>query len=86
MLTLSCIRRRLPPSGITAETGGSISGQANQIIIHGGDGAAVNAVPDTCYNFINWSDGFTSNPRQDINVTSNISVSAVFEKKTYTLS
>ncbi|MFS3127019.1 InlB B-repeat-containing protein [Nocardioides sp. Bht2] len=69
----------------TAGTGGTISGTATQYVNHGSDGNAITAVPDTGYRFVRWSDGSTANPRTDLNVVSDLSVSAVFEKLTYTL-
>ncbi|MBE0663945.1 MAG: hypothetical protein IH597_15920 [Bacteroidales bacterium] len=57
---------------------GSISGTTPQTIANGGNGTAVTAVPDTEYNFINWSDGSTNNPRTDLNVTSSTTVTANF--------
>ncbi|MDV7403036.1 hypothetical protein RZS08_67050, partial [Arthrospira platensis SPKY1] len=36
------------------------------------------AVPNTGYNFVNWSDGVTTNPRTDNNVTSSITLTANF--------
>jgi len=57
---------------------GSISGTTPQTVNYGGSGTAVTAVPNTGYAFTNWSDGSTSNPRTDANVTSNITVAANF--------
>ena len=68
-----------------AAANGSISGSAGQTVDHGGDGAAVEAVASRGYHFAEWSDGSTQNPRTDRNVTGDISVSASFEKSTYTL-
>ncbi len=45
---------------------------------HGGDAAAVTAIPDAGYHFVQWSDGSTDNPRTDTNVTANLSVTASF--------
>ncbi|MEE9366822.1 MAG: CotH kinase family protein, partial [Dehalococcoidales bacterium] len=49
------------------------------------DGTAVTAVPDTGYSFVNWSDASTDNPRQDLAVTGDITVTANFAINTYTL-
>ena len=57
---------------------GTISGTLYQIITNGGNGTSVTAIPNVNYNFVNWSDGSASNPRQDNNVTSSISVTANF--------
>ena len=70
----------------TAGANGSISGNASQTVNHGDSGTAVTAVPDMGYQFVNWSDGSTANPRTDVNVTADISVTANFAINTYTLS
>ena len=57
---------------------GTVSGTSPQTVNHGASGTAVTAVPGTGYRFVNWSDGSTANPRTDINVTSDLTVSANF--------
>ena len=57
-------------------SGGSILGNNPQTVTSGGSGTAVTAVPPAFYNFVNWSDGSTSNPRTDTNVTTNKSFTA----------
>jgi hypothetical protein len=45
----------------------------------------VTAIANSGYDFLQWSDGSTNNPRTDTNVTGNISVTAQFlaeERKT----
>ena len=71
----------------TAAANGSISGPSLQGVNSGNSGAAVTAVPNAGYAFVQWSDGSTSNPRTDSNVTANISVTANFGilVPTYTL-
>jgi hypothetical protein len=66
---------------------GSISGQPSQVQVVdcGGDGTAVTAIADDCYHFVKWSDESTANPRQDINVSENITVTAVFDINTYNI-
>ena len=61
-----------------AGTGGTISGTSPQVVNHGTSGSAVTAVPSYGYAFTNWSDGLTSNPRTDSNVTNDITVTANF--------
>jgi len=61
-----------------AGTGGSISGTTPQSVTHGSSGSAVTAVPDTDYQFVDWSDGLTDNPRTDTNVTADVNVTANF--------
>ncbi len=62
----------------TAGANGRVTGTTPQIVTHGTGGTAVNAIPDSCYTFVSWSDGSTSNPRTDTNVVGNISVTANF--------
>ena len=62
----------------TAGANGSITGTSTQTVSSGADGSAVTAVGDAGYSFIDWSDSSTANPRTDINVTDNISVTANF--------
>ena len=70
----------------TADTGGSISGNASQTVAHGGNGTPVEAVANSGYTFTQWSDASTANPRTDSNVTANISVQAQFSINTYPIS
>ncbi len=63
----------------TAGANGSLSGTTSQSVEHGSDGSSVTAVPNAGYRFIRWSDGSTANPRTDLNVQSDISVTAQFE-------
>ena len=67
----------------TAEAGGSISGLAEQTVAHGSDGTPVEAVPDTGYLFVGWSDSTTENPRTDTNVTGHVTVAADFAVDTF---
>ncbi len=69
----------------TAGANGSITGTSPQTVNHGGDGTAVTAVADAGYHFVDWSDASTVNPRTDMNVTSDITVTANFAINTYTL-
>jgi uncharacterized repeat protein (TIGR02543 family) len=69
----------------TAGTGGTIEGSTSQTVNYNANGTAVRAVPDAGYSFVNWSDGSTSNPRTDINVKSDVSVTANFAINTFTL-
>ncbi len=62
----------------TADANGTINGSSPQTVNYGSDGTAVTAVPNIGYHFVQWSDGLTVNPRTDINVTTNISVTADF--------
>ncbi|HEU0208320.1 MAG TPA: cadherin-like beta sandwich domain-containing protein, partial [Candidatus Udaeobacter sp.] len=62
----------------TAGANGSITGTSPQTVNCGSDGTAVTAVPDSGYHFVNWSDASTQNPRTDMNVMADISVTANF--------
>jgi hypothetical protein len=61
-----------------AGTNGSITGPTPQTVNYGADSTAVTAVPDSGYAFSNWSDGLTLNPRTDLNISSNLTVTANF--------
>lgn len=65
---------------------GSVSGTSTQYILAGASGASVTALPNTGYHFTSWSDSSSNNPRTDLNVAGNISVTAGFAINTYTLS
>lgn len=62
----------------TAGTGGTLAGDTSQQIPEGGSGSPVTAVRDTSFVFDKWSDGRTDNPRTDLNVTADLSVTANF--------
>jgi peptidoglycan hydrolase-like protein with peptidoglycan-binding domain len=69
----------------SAGVNGSLTGDLSQVVIHGNDGTAVTAVPDSGYHFVDWSDGITDNPRQDLSVVEAINVTANFAINTYSL-
>lgn len=62
----------------SAGANGSISGATSQTVNHGGNATAVTAVPNPGYHFVSWSDGVTTAARTDLNLTSNLNVSASF--------
>ncbi len=62
----------------TEGANGSIVGDKLQSVGAGGTGTAVYASPNPLYQFTDWSDGSVSNPRTDINVTADITVTANF--------
>jgi len=67
-------------------SGGGLSGTVSQVIPHGGDCTAVEAVPDSGYRFVNWAGtGSTANPLTVTNVTGNMTITANFEINTYTV-
>jgi uncharacterized repeat protein (TIGR02543 family) len=57
---------------------GTLAGYVVQLVNHGDDGTSVTALPDDEYAFVSWSDGLTTNPRTDMNISGNITVQAVF--------
>ncbi len=63
----------------SAGANGSLTGNLSQEVIKNRDGSSVLAVANAGYHFVNWSDGSTQNPRTDLNVSSNLSVTANFE-------
>lgn len=65
-----------------AGEGGSLGGVANQSIIFGEDGDKITAIPNAGYRFVGWSDGVTQSSRIDQDVTSTITVTALFERIT----
>jgi len=65
---------------------GSIEGTSPQTVEHGTDGAAVTAAANPTQRFVDWSDGSTENPRQDLAVTGDVTVTANFEIDSYTVS
>ncbi|MDQ2076131.1 InlB B-repeat-containing protein [Marinimicrobium sp. ABcell2] len=66
--------------------GGSLAGQVVQEVTHGSDGSELIAIPEEGYHFIGWSDGRTVNPRIDVRVTGDLSVTAYFAPSEYILS
>ena len=68
-----------------AGANGSISGTSLQTVNHGANGTLVTATPDVGYHFVNWSDGYPTAARTDLNVTENISVTATFAVNNYTI-
>ncbi|MDY0075736.1 MAG: InlB B-repeat-containing protein [Bacteroidales bacterium] len=61
-----------------SDVNGSLIGDSVQSVPYGGDGTPVEAVPSPGYIFTGWSDGRDSNPRTDLDVSSNINVMAGF--------
>ncbi len=67
----------------TAGPNGTIIGTSPQTVNHGKNGTSVTADPAEGYDFVRWNDASTQNPRQDKNVTGDISVTAEFSVKAY---
>ncbi|MEE4252175.1 MAG: hypothetical protein V2I38_16420 [Alcanivoracaceae bacterium] len=76
-----------------AGEGGKITGETTQAVSYGFDSSEVIATPNTGYEFVAWSDGWTdSDPgntppvkRIDTNITADLSVTATFQRKQVTL-
>ena len=67
--------------------GGSLQGVTSQIVMHGNNSTPVLAVPAVGYDFTRWlSDNVTSNPRQDLNVIADKTVTALFTVENYAVS
>ena len=64
----------------SSATGGALSGFVSQVVKSGHDGTAVTAVASARHHFVCWSDPVTDNPRTDLAVTENISVTAQFSE------
>ena len=62
----------------SAGPGGSITGETAQTVRRGQSGTMVTAKRDNGFHFVQWSDGRTSNPRTDRNVTGDLGVTANF--------
>ncbi len=63
----------------TAGFGGTISGEKSQVVVSGGSGSLVTAVPDPGYKFTTWSDGLKTDSRTDENILASVSFTANFE-------
>ncbi len=61
-----------------AGSGGSVVGDLEQVRIPGLSGTSVTALPNEGFEFVKWSDESTENPRQDLKVTSDVDVTAIF--------
>ena len=62
----------------SAGTGGTISGDTNQVVAHSRDGQEVTAVPSSGYVFDSWSDDVLTASRTDFAVVENKTVTANF--------
>ncbi|MGD9700058.1 beta strand repeat-containing protein, partial [Acinetobacter sp.] len=72
---------RIYVAGSNGKVGTTSSGSdasITQYTAYMGDGTAIYAVPDAGYNFVNWSDGVTANPRTDLDATTSYTVTANF--------
>jgi hypothetical protein len=65
-------------SYVAGSNGSITAGTAIQEVLYDGSTTAVTVTPSAGYEFINWSDGSTANPRTDANVTSSQNYTANF--------
>lgn len=68
-----------------ADEGGYINGETTQIVSAHKDTTSVSVEPLDGYNFDGWSDGNGSFLRTDKDVTSDITVTATFKRRTFTV-
>ena len=61
-----------------AGSGGTITGITSQTINPGSNGTEVTVVPNTGYYFLAWSDGLTTPSRTDLNIQSDMALTANF--------
>lgn len=73
----------LPTFNLTynSDDGGYVEGDNSQQVEYGQDGTPVEAIANSGYVFLQWSDGLTENPRKDEDVKENISLTAEFEQR-----
>ncbi len=64
----------------SAGTHGSISGFSTQGVENASSTLAVTVIPNFGYRFVSWSDGSMENPRRDLNVTSDSTVTAQYKR------
>jgi RHS repeat-associated protein len=64
---------------------GILSGDSNQVVNYNSNGSAVQIFPFAGYQFINWSDANSNNPRQEMSVASNFDVTANYAYSTFSL-
>jgi parallel beta-helix repeat protein len=63
-----------------ALAGGSIEGNATQVVAHGGSGTTVTAKPAAGHHFVGWSDGVLTAARADTGVTADATYTAAFAR------
>lgn len=76
---------RMMSLNYSAGSHGALSGDDSQSIEYNTTGTPVEAVPDTGYHFVDWSDASIDNPRTDSGVTDDLSISANFDINSYSL-
>jgi uncharacterized repeat protein (TIGR02543 family) len=89
LLALLCACETPPTECVVtyaALDGGSIEGESVQTVLYGENATKVTAVADTGYVFVKWSDGVVDAARTDTNVQQDITVTAEFAQKKFTVS
>lgn len=61
-----------------ADKGGTIEGETFQLVFENEDASGVMAVPDDEWVFVEWSDGYTDPYREDFEITSDMTLTAIF--------
>ncbi len=61
-----------------AGANGFLKGVTQQTVLDGMNGTTVTALPSPGYTFVKWSDGLRTNPRQDVHVTADVNVTALY--------
>lgn len=84
-VTAEFVKEFLNVSYSAGTAGGYVKGNTTQQVRYGQDAEEVTAWPYTGYYFVRWSDGVTTATRRDINLTSDLSVTAEFDLLTYTV-
>ena len=69
-----------------AGANGIITGASVQTVDHGGSSSSVTAIADPGYEFLQWSDGNTSAERTLADITADVTLTATFALKQYTVS
>ncbi len=64
---------------------GSVKGETEQTLLYGENASSVTAIPNEGYKFVKWSDGQKNALRRDMNVTHSLTVTAEFEKLSFTV-
>ena len=81
-LTVTAIFELIPTYRLTynVEGNGSITGNDQSYYVREGEnGSVMTAIPASDYRFVGWSDGVTTAQRQDMNITQDLTVTAIFE-------
>ena len=60
--------------------GGYVSWGSKQSVVFGDDARSVTAIAHSGYRFVSWSDGVLTATRTDLNITGDLTVTAIFEK------